>query len=103
MATRQPPPDILDDLCSRFIINIPAEERKDPIRLCFQVELAYWFYLDFYCPENPSYPQCTMKEFTQMVFQHVPFLRDHLANLDDHRELERVQNGCANVRCDTAR
>lgn len=82
MATRQPPPDILDDLCSRFIINIPAEERKDPIRLCFQVELAYWFYLDFYCPENPSYPQCTMKEFTQMVFQHVPFLRDHLANLD---------------------
>lgn len=82
MATRQAPPDILDDLCSRFIINIPAEERKDPIRLCFQVELAYWFYLDFYCPENPAYPQCTMREFTQMIFKHVPFLREHLPNLD---------------------
>ncbi|XP_075542312.1 m7GpppN-mRNA hydrolase-like [Dermacentor variabilis] len=82
MLPRQAPLDILDDLCSRFIINIPEEERKDPIRLCFQVELAYWFYLDFYCPENPAYPQCNMREFTQMIFQHVPSLQEHLPNLD---------------------
>lgn len=82
MLPRRAPVDILDDLCSRFIINIPEEERKDPIRLCFQVELAFWFYLDFYCPENPMYPQCTMKEFTQMIFQHVPSLREHLPKLD---------------------
>ncbi|KAH7956699.1 m7GpppN-mRNA hydrolase [Rhipicephalus sanguineus] len=82
MLPRQAPLEILDDLCSRFIINIPEEERKDPIRLCFQVELAYWFYLDFYCPENPMYPQCSMREFTQMIFHHVPSLQEHLPNLD---------------------
>lgn len=79
---RQAPLEILDDLCSRFIINIPEEEREDPVRLCFQVELAYWFYLDFYCPENPMCPQCSMREFTQMIFHHVPSLREHLPDLD---------------------
>lgn len=76
------PEDILDDLSSRFIINIPEEEREDPIRLCFQIELAHWFYLDFYHPENQAFRQCTMKEFTQMVFEHVPSLRVHLPNTD---------------------
>ncbi|CAN8015026.1 hypothetical protein HPB47_007526 [Ixodes persulcatus] len=76
------PEGILDDLASRFIINIPEEERRDPIRLCFQIELAFWFYLDFHCPEDPALRPCTMREFTQMVFQHVPSLRDHLPNTD---------------------
>ena len=31
------PLSILDDLGSRFIINIPEEERKDIIRIMFQV------------------------------------------------------------------
>ena len=42
------PRAILDDLGSRFIINIPEEERKDLIRICFQIELAHWFYVDEY-------------------------------------------------------
>ena len=42
------PLEILDDLGSRFIINIPEEERKDLIRICFQIELAHWFYVDEY-------------------------------------------------------
>lgn len=79
----QPIPEgILDDLASRFIINIPEEERKDPIRLCFQIELAFWFYLDFYCPEDAATRPCNMKDFTQMVFQHVPSLQEHLPNTD---------------------
>ncbi|CAN7984768.1 unnamed protein product [Ixodes hexagonus] len=76
------PEGMLDDLASRFIINIPEEERRDPIRLCFQIELAFWFYLDFYCPEDSTLRPCSMKEFTQMVFQHVPSLREHLPNTD---------------------
>jgi mRNA-decapping enzyme subunit 2 len=32
------PLEILDDLGSRFIINVPEEERKDLIRICFQVK-----------------------------------------------------------------
>jgi mRNA-decapping enzyme subunit 2 len=58
--------------CSRFIINVPVEERKDLVRICFQIELAHWYYLDFYCAddkaENKLKP-CGMKEFTAHMFQ----------------------------------
>ena len=33
------PLEILDDLGSRFIINLPDCMRKDLIRICFQVKL----------------------------------------------------------------
>ena len=39
---------------SRFIINIPEEERTDLIRIFFQIEIAHWFYLDFYCESMAS-------------------------------------------------
>ncbi|TRY90403.1 hypothetical protein DNTS_025317 [Danionella cerebrum] len=47
------PKGVLDDLCSRFILHIPSEERDNAIRVCFQIELAHWFYLDF-CLQNSS-------------------------------------------------
>jgi hypothetical protein len=50
--------------CRRFVINIPEEESRDPIRIFFQIELAHWFYLDFYCPENPKLRSCSIKEFS---------------------------------------
>lgn len=79
------PSEILDDLSSRFIVNIPEEEKREPIRLCFQVELAYWFYLDFFCTEDPKktgLKTCSMKEFTAQIFEHIPFLTPLLKNLD---------------------
>ncbi|KAK6643863.1 hypothetical protein RUM43_000126 [Polyplax serrata] len=76
------PSEILDDLSSRFIVNIPEEEKREPIRLCFQVELAYWFYLDFFCTEDPNLKTCGMKEFTAQIFEHIPFLTPLLKNLD---------------------
>lgn len=48
------PESILSDLCSRFIINVPEEERHDLIRIFFQIEIAHWFYLDFYCESSFS-------------------------------------------------
>lgn len=59
--------DILDDLASRFIINVPVEERENLIRICFQMELAHWFYLDFYCAENKH--KCGIKQFAQQMFK----------------------------------
>ncbi|CAD6208547.1 GSCOCG00010542001-RA-CDS [Cotesia congregata] len=83
MAQRAIPSDILDDLSSRFIINIPEEDRKDLVRICFQIELAHWFYLDFYCGDEPSkLKSCSMKEFSVHLFRHIPFLRAHLPHLD---------------------
>ncbi|XP_015596667.1 m7GpppN-mRNA hydrolase isoform X2 [Cephus cinctus] len=83
MAEHLIPLDILDDLSSRFIINVPEEERKDLVRICFQIELAHWFYLDFYCTEdNPKLKSCGMKEFATHIFQHIPFLKPHVAHID---------------------
>ena len=53
---------------SRFIINVPVEERKDLVRICFQIELAHWYYLDFYCADEKLKP-CSMKEFATHMFQ----------------------------------
>ncbi|XP_038625338.1 m7GpppN-mRNA hydrolase isoform X2 [Tachyglossus aculeatus] len=68
------PSSVLDDLCSRFILHIPSEERDNAIRLCFQIELAHWFYLDFYLQNTPRLPQCGIRDFAKAVFSHCPFL-----------------------------
>ncbi|XP_073480724.1 m7GpppN-mRNA hydrolase isoform X1 [Aquarana catesbeiana] len=68
------PEGVLDDLCSRFILHIPSEERDNAIRVCFQIELAHWFYLDFCMQNFPGLPQCGIRDFAKAVFQHCPFL-----------------------------
>lgn len=78
------PSDILDDLASRFIINIPVEERSDMIRLCFQIELAYWFYIDFICQSKPNLTGCSNKVFALQLFQVIQswfFLKIILVNI----------------------
>ena len=57
------------------------EERSNLIRICFQLELAHWFYLDFFCAEDDLVP-CGIKQFAVLIFKHVPFLRPHVSNLD---------------------
>jgi hypothetical protein len=34
---------VLDDLCTRFVINIPDDEIEDPIRVLFVLEQAHWY------------------------------------------------------------
>ncbi|KAK6179354.1 hypothetical protein SNE40_011737 [Patella caerulea] len=68
------PAYVLDDLCSRFIINVPEEERQESIRVFFQIELAHWFYLDFYCAEQPELRTCGIKDFSVQIFKHCPVL-----------------------------
>ncbi|XP_037936566.1 anaphase-promoting complex subunit 1 [Teleopsis dalmanni] len=78
------PSDILDDLSSRFIINVPDMELNDLIRICFQIELAHWFYLDFFCTsdDNRKLQSCGIKTFAMQLFQHIPFLNTHLSSID---------------------
>ncbi|XP_033871836.1 m7GpppN-mRNA hydrolase [Acipenser ruthenus] len=71
------PSGLLDDLCSRFILHIPSEERDNAIRVCFQIELAHWFYLDFCMQNSPGLPQCGIRDFAKAVFNHCPFLLPH--------------------------
>lgn len=70
---------VLDDLSSRFIVNLPDEQQKDTIRVFFAIEQAHWFYLDFYCTERPELKTCGIKEFSLQVFRHVPFLHGYIS------------------------
>uniref|UniRef100_A0A8C7WP99 m7GpppN-mRNA hydrolase n=1 Tax=Oryzias sinensis TaxID=183150 RepID=A0A8C7WP99_9TELE len=62
---------------SRFILHIPSEERDNAIRVCFQIELAHWFYLDFCLQNTPGAPHCGIRDFAKAVFHHCPFLLPH--------------------------
>lgn len=64
----------LDDLCVRFIINLPQEDLSSVARICFQVEEAQWFYEDFIRPLDPSLPSMTLRTFCLRIFQHCPLL-----------------------------
>ncbi len=66
-------------VCSRFLINISEEDRKDVFKLCSQVELAHWFYLDLVRPEDHSLPACSFKEFmaTSILTIQVLLLLSH--------------------------
>ncbi|XP_033634805.1 m7GpppN-mRNA hydrolase-like [Asterias rubens] len=84
LPTKAIPEDVLDSLCSRFLINIPTEERNNMIRVFFQIELAHWFYIDFYKAEKHFLPGCSIKEFSKAIFRHCPFLTEYMAQLDEH-------------------
>jgi mRNA-decapping enzyme subunit 2 len=64
----------LDDLCVRFIINLPQEELESVERICFQIEEAQWFYEDFIRPLDTTLPTLNLRKFCALVFQHCPLL-----------------------------
>ncbi|GAA5866009.1 hypothetical protein JCM1840_003373 [Sporobolomyces johnsonii] len=69
----------LDDLCARFIVNLPAEELESMDRVCFQIEQAHWYYEDFIRPAalNPSLlPSYGLKAFSLLMFRSCPLLHD---------------------------
>lgn len=69
------PEDVLDDLSSRFILNLPAEEQNVE-RICFQIEQAHWYYEDFIREANPRFPSLSLKRFTEDMFHHCPSLKE---------------------------
>ncbi|KAL8930057.1 MAG: hypothetical protein Q9172_000142 [Xanthocarpia lactea] len=78
--TASPPsssrPERLDDLCVRFIINLPQEELESVERICFQVEEAQWYYEDFIRPLDPDLPSLNLRNFCLRIFQHCPLLSE---------------------------
>ena len=76
------PVSILDELAVRFVINLPEWERTNLVRVCFQLELAHWFYIDFIRPYHPELADGTIHEFCAHMFNHVPFLRKFSSQVD---------------------
>ncbi|KAL3278562.1 hypothetical protein HHI36_016108 [Cryptolaemus montrouzieri] len=77
------PTDVLDDLLTRFLICVPDSAKENYIRICFQIELAHWFYLDFYVSNDSNLRSCTIYEFAAHVFQHIPSLQREIHNLPE--------------------
>lgn len=49
----------------------------------FQIELAHWFFLDFFCTqEENSVYSCGIKQFALNIFKHIPSLSHHIPNLN---------------------
>ncbi|KAJ3264873.1 mRNA-decapping enzyme subunit 2 [Chytriomyces hyalinus] len=65
---------VLEDLQSRFIINVPLDELATVERICFQIEQAHWFYEDFVREANPRLPSLSLKNFSSHFFAQCPLL-----------------------------
>lgn len=86
MASIEIPPitlsDALDELCMRFLNNLPESEYEEFERLFFAVEAAHWFYDDFHREENTKLPKLTLQAFAKRIFAHSPLLQPHAADVD---------------------
>lgn len=47
------------------------------------MELAYWFYLDYYAGDGSGLPNLSMRDFTHALFAHIPGLRKYSKRTDD--------------------
>jgi mRNA-decapping enzyme subunit 2 len=75
--------DWLDDLCVRFIVNIPTEELTAAERICFQIEEAQWFYEDFIRPLDPQLPAMNLRRFCMAIFKHCPLSANYPESLHE--------------------
>ncbi|KAI8813709.1 Dcp2, box A domain-containing protein [Cladochytrium replicatum] len=85
-------PEVLDDLQSRFIINVPDEELSSVERVCFQIEQAHWFYEDFVREQNPRLPSLSLKRFSATFFNHCEFLSTSFSALDHEEAFENFMS-----------
>lgn len=74
--------EALDDLCMRFVNNMPSSEYESFSRLLFTLESAHWFYSDFLREQNPKLPGLNFRQFVDKIFEHSPFLRPFVSEVD---------------------
>ncbi|KAI8871582.1 DCP2-domain-containing protein, partial [Ramicandelaber brevisporus] len=75
---------VLDDLCSRFIINVPLEELSSIERIYFQIEQALWFYDDFVREQRPGiFRKFQLNQFSLVIMNRCPLLHPYLATHDE--------------------
>lgn len=74
--------EVLDDLCMRFLVNLPAVEYESFERLFFAIESAHWFYDDFYREHDKSLPRLQLKQFASRLFKHTALLHHYHNDVD---------------------
>lgn len=67
--------EVLEDLASRFILNLPPAEQTIE-RILFQIQEAHWYLDDFIRPNTRlALPHYHLRTFTSVLFQRCAFLR----------------------------
>eukprot|EP00747_Dinoflagellata_sp_TGD_P186271 gnl/TRDRNA2_/TRDRNA2_43216_c0_seq1.p1 gnl/TRDRNA2_/TRDRNA2_43216_c0~~gnl/TRDRNA2_/TRDRNA2_43216_c0_seq1.p1 ORF type:complete len:411 (+),score=70.85 gnl/TRDRNA2_/TRDRNA2_43216_c0_seq1:1-1233(+) len=63
--------------CSlRFIINLPEESLTSAARLCFELQEAFWFYLDYlYEKDKRELPKLNQMNFVHLMLESSEILR----------------------------
>jgi mRNA-decapping enzyme subunit 2 len=73
--------EVLEDVHTRFILNLPATEFQTADRILFQVEQAWWYYDDFFCDQDPNLPRfSSFKPFAKMMFDYSALLHANKFN-----------------------
>ncbi|DAZ95522.1 TPA: hypothetical protein N0F65_001861 [Lagenidium giganteum] len=67
--------EVMDELQSRFLVNLPASELSSSERLFFQIEQCYWFYEDFYADQFKHLQHLKLNDFARLMFAHCPLLQ----------------------------
>lgn len=67
--------EVMDELQSRFLVNLPASELTASERLFFQIEQCYWFYEDFYADQFAHLQHLKLHDFAKQMFAHCPLLQ----------------------------
>ena len=94
--------DALEDVHTRFILNLPPSELATADRMFFQLEQAWWFYEDWICDKNPdkALPRFNnFKPFARELFQY----SELLPNVDKFNEMwlefATYKRGISNYGC----
>jgi mRNA-decapping enzyme subunit 2 len=74
---------IVDDILKKYVYNCPENILDDKIHLMFQLQAAYWFYIDYYCSTNPNLPNLKEKEFMNYLVNHCIFLYIRLPKFNE--------------------
>ena len=60
-------PEIIEDLLSRFMLSLPQDEIESDLRFMYHMEMAFWYFQDFYLDQHPELPKLNFKTFTQLM------------------------------------
>ena len=75
--------EALDEVHTRFILNLPPSELQSSDRIFFQLEQAWWYYDDFLCDNNKELPRFkSVKPFARKMFEISPLLSGRAAEFD---------------------
>jgi hypothetical protein len=65
--------DALEDVHTRFVLNLPDSELQTADRIFFQLEQAWWFYEDWICDPRPELDlprYANVRSFARMLFEY---------------------------------